>query len=62
MTAKKPERREQGRAVVAQSVAVAEGSATGTATVEAAERDAGDNTEVVRDGFIFDFISGTKAL
>ena len=62
MTAKKPERREHGSAVVAQGVAVAEGAAPGTATAEAAERDAGDNTEVVRDGFVLDFISGTKAL
>ena len=62
VTAKKPERRGHGSAVVAQAIAVAEGAATGTATAEAAEHDAGDNTEVVRDGFVLDFISGTKAL
>ena len=52
-----------GGATVIGGAAVAEGAtAPGIVTAEAAERDTGSDTEVVRDGFVLDFISGTKAL
>ena len=71
---KKRRRRGHGSAAFAEGPTVAEGTAAtegptaaegapaGTATAEAAERGAGDDAEVVRDGFLLDFISGTKAL
>ena len=65
---KKRRGRGHGSAAVAEGDAVAEGPAVtggataGTATAAAAGRDTGSDTEVVRDGFVLDFISGTKAL
>ena len=47
---------------IAEGAAVAEGAIAGTAAAEAAGRGAGNDTDVVRDGFVLDFISGTKVL
>ena len=61
VAAKERGRRGHGSAAGAEGPAVAK-AAAGAAAAEAAERSAGGDAEVVRDGFLLDFISGAKAL